>query len=110
MPYSVTTTSASARGVVTTPSASLATMREWVRSRFVDCSAMIDRPSGARLAARTKSICPTDQTDMPSCCGFRVYLPGKVDFERPIYSNKVAEIAEHQRIVGVRGGSHHPAT
>jgi hypothetical protein len=48
---------------------------------------------------------PTDQTDMSSCCGFRVYLPGKVDFERPINRNKVAEIAEHQRIVGVGGGA-----
>ena len=42
---------------------------------------------------------------MPSCCGFRVYLPGKVDFERPIDRNKAAEIAEHQRIVGVRGST-----
>ena len=31
-------------------------VRDRVRSRLVDCRAMIDRPSGARLAARTKSI------------------------------------------------------
>ena len=49
---------ASARGVVTTPSASLTTMRERVRSRSVDCSAMIERPCAARLAACIKSICP----------------------------------------------------
>jgi len=58
MPCSVTTQSASARGVVTTASVSLATMRERVRSRFVDCSAIMDRPPAARLAARIKSICP----------------------------------------------------
>jgi hypothetical protein len=40
MPCSVTTRSASALGVVTIPSASLATMRERVRSRSVDCSAV----------------------------------------------------------------------
>jgi hypothetical protein len=34
---------------------------------------------------------PADQTDVPSCRGFRVYLPRKVDFERPIDSNKAAE-------------------
>ena len=64
MPCSVTMRSASARGVVTTPSARRATMRDRLRSRFVDCSAMIERPSSERLAARTKSICPPT---MPIC-------------------------------------------
>ena len=40
------------------PAVTVATMRERVRPRSVDCSAMIERPSATRLAARIKSICP----------------------------------------------------
>ena len=102
MPCSVTTRSASARGVVTTPSASFATMRERVRSRLVDCSAMIDRPSAARLAARDEIHLAADKADMPSPCGLGIDLAGEVDLERAIDRDEAAEIAEHQRVMGVR--------
>ncbi|HEX2152329.1 MAG TPA: acetyl-CoA hydrolase/transferase C-terminal domain-containing protein [Stellaceae bacterium] len=44
------------RSIIALPSTSRATIREWRRSRLVEGSAIIERPSGARLAARTKSI------------------------------------------------------
>ncbi len=54
-PYSVTTMSASPRGVVTGRPSSEATMRECLPSGVVDGSAMIERPPGDANAPRTKS-------------------------------------------------------
>ena len=54
-PYSVTTMSASPRGVVTGRPASDATMRECLPSGVVEDSAMIDRPPGDANEPRTKS-------------------------------------------------------
>ena len=55
-----------------------------------------DRSPVRRAIGAHEIHLPTDQTDMASYCGFRVYLPGKVDHERPTDRNKMVEIAEHR--------------
>src|SRR5437588_818746 len=73
---------ASARGLRPPPPASFATMREPVRSRLVDCSAMIDRPLRGAVSGADETHLSADQTDMPSPCGLGIDLPGEVDLER----------------------------
>ena len=39
---------------------------------------------------------------MPSPCGLGIDLAGEVDLERSVDRDEAAEIAEHQRVMGVR--------
>jgi len=92
--------SASARGVVTTPSGRRATMRECLRSRLVEGSAMIERPSAARLR-HAQNPSGRSQADVTALCRLGVDLACQVDLERRVDREKTGENAEHQRIVGI---------
>jgi hypothetical protein len=65
---------------------------------------MDDRSSLRRTVGCTDEVhLAADKPDMPSSCGLRIDLAGEVDLERTVDRDEPAEIAEHQRVVCVRG-------
>ena len=64
-------------------------------------SLIIEAVSGA-VGGTDKIHLPADKADMFSPCGLGVDLTGEVDLERAVDRDEAAEIAEHQRVMGIR--------